>query len=143
MNDLKGIAEVATEYGIKEEQLRYWDRLGILVPQRVGAFRYYGPEEITKLEYLRRLMAQGLRPSEIQLALAVVSFVEGPSISQTKALAQMVKNAIPGQEVDVPFGLNQYNTVYRRAERIAKRNKRTVKIRTNDTGTGLKVQIIR
>lgn len=142
MNNLMPISQVAQEYGVDEEQLRYWDRLGILTPIRVGAVRHYGPEELKRLDYIRRLLHDGFRPSEIRLALTMVSFVEGPSVSQTKALDEMVRKAPRGATLEVPFGLNSYNTVYRRAERSLKKNRRKFQIRSKPDKSGLTVKVV-
>lgn len=142
MTDLMPISQVAREYGVEEEQLRYWDKLGILVPRRVGAVRYYDKNDLEKLTYIRRLLAQGFRPSEIRLALLIGSFVEERSISQTKALAALIKNAEHGENIYIPFGLNRYNTVYRRAQRLARRNGRLVEIRKDKEKDGLNVRVL-
>lgn len=143
VKNLKTISEVGREYGIDEEQLRYWDRIGILVPNRVGAVRVYSEEDERKLVYIARLMKEGFRASEIRNFLMATSWIDERSVSQTKALHSLMEKAERGQIVRQPFGLNTYNTVYRRVERSAKQNQREVDIRTSEDGQALEAEVLK
>lgn len=140
---LKTISDVAREYGVDEEQLRYWDRIGILVPRRVGAVRVYSEDDERKLSYISRLMREGYRATEIRNFLMATSWVDEPSTSQVKALHGLMEQATRGAVVRQPFGLNTYNTVYRRVQRAAHRAGRQVSISTSEDGQALEAEVLK
>jgi len=142
MQGVKTISEVAKEWGVEEDQLRYWDRLGILTPRRVGAVRVYNEQDQQKLNIITRLLKEGYRPSEIRLMLLATSWVDAKSVSQVDALHTMFQEAQRGDVVEEPFGLNKYNTVYQRVQRVAKKNKKKVLIRTTKDGKALEAKVI-
>lgn len=142
MSNFRSVSQVAAEFGVDEDQLRYWDRLGILTPQRVGAVRVYSDDDLTKLTIVVRLMREGYRPSEIRLMLMATSWVAKPSESQVDALNVMLAEAQRGDVIEEPFGKNVYNTVYQRLQRSAKKAGKKVLIRTTKDRKALAAKVI-
>jgi len=142
MNNPRTISVVAQEFGLDEDQLRYWDRLGILSPQRVGAVRVYSDLDLQKLSRIKVLMAEGFRPSEIRLMLLATSWVSKRSESQVDALSQLMSTARVGDTVEEPFGVNTYNTVYQRVSRMAKKHGKKVIIKTTQDRKALGAKVI-
>ena len=56
-------AEVAAMAGVTSRALRHWDALGLVVPASTGpgGLRYYGPEELLRLQEVLVLRELGLR----------------------------------------------------------------------------------
>src|SRR5687767_6028834 len=142
MKNLKSISEVAQEWGVEEDQLRYWDRLGILSPRRVGAVRVYNEQDQEKLTLIVRLLKEGYRPSEVRLMLLASAWVDNRSVSQVDALHAMFAEAQRGEVIEEPFGLNSYNTVYQRVQRTAKKHGKKVLIRTTKDRKALEAKVI-
>jgi len=90
------IGEVTERYGVTEDQLRYWDELGILVPNRFGGHRAYSHEDLEKLGYILELKNRGYRPKEVRLLLEMQKLIERPSISGTSLLRKMLQEAQEG-----------------------------------------------
>lgn len=142
MANMRTVSDVAQEFGVDEDQLRYWDRLGILTPHRVGAVRVYNDDDTKKLTAILRLMREGYRPSEIRLMLLATSWVAKPSESQVDALHAMFARAQLGEVIEEPFGVNTYNTIYQRVQRTAKKNGKKVIIRTTKDRKALEAKVI-
>jgi DNA-binding transcriptional MerR regulator len=136
------ISEASKDFGVDEWTLRYWDRVGILVPHRVGALRVYDAEDQEKLGYVKSLTSEGFRPSEIKNFLMATSFIDDRSISQTKALHEILANSKRGDEIQEPFGLNKYNTVYQRVTRTAKKHGKRIKVTTSEDGKSLRAKVL-
>src|SRR3990167_9582148 len=117
----KTISQVSDEYNVPQSHLRYLDRIGVLVPRRIGSFRAYGADDLKKLSYIQRMISEGFRPSEIRTMLIATSIVDDRSISQTRALHELMKNAKRGDVVEQELDLSSYNTIYQRLQRIMKR----------------------
>jgi len=142
MKNPRTISEVAKEFRLEEDQLRYWDRLGILSPRRIGAVRVYNDEDMEKITLIVRLMNEGFRPSEIRIMLLATSWVSKPSESQVDALHDLFQSARVGDIVEEPFGLSTYNTTYQRVQRLAKRHGKKVLIRTTKDRKALEAKVI-
>ena len=72
------IAEVAKEYGLTPDTLRYYERLGLLppIPRTAGGIRDYGENERNWVGYIKCMRSAGV--SVETLAEYVALFREGP-----------------------------------------------------------------
>ena len=66
------IHELAARAGITSRTLRHYDRIGLLVPSRVGAngYRHYGPSAVARLQRILLMRRLGLGLSAIAQVLA-------------------------------------------------------------------------
>lgn len=133
------IGEVVRQYGdrgVTFDKLRYWDKLGLLVPTRVGARRIYTQQDLEEqLHRILSLTEDGLRPGKIATILEYEGLSAPPSVSDTKSLDEQLRRAVRGDVVRVPLmSKRHYNTTYRRIERKAKALGKTV-------GRGREVEI--
>lgn len=116
------IGEVVENYGVTFDQLRYWDRIGILVPVRIGNQRVYEREHLEQLAWVQRQMSEGMSPAEIKVAMRLYQMETPPSHPSTRALEAAIRGAKRGDVIRDPLpSKEQYNTLFRRAERIVKR----------------------
>jgi MerR family redox-sensitive transcriptional activator SoxR len=61
------ISEVARQYGIPASTLRYYERIGVLLPaHRVGGRRSYDEAALRRLALIRRARQSGFRLTEIR-----------------------------------------------------------------------------
>ena len=62
------IRDACEETGLSPRTVRYWEELGLLpgVRRKNGARRVYGPDELERLRFIRRLKALGLSLAEIK-----------------------------------------------------------------------------
>jgi len=139
------IGEVTERYGVTEDQLRYWDELGILVPNRFGGHRAYSREDLEKLGYILELKNRGYRPKEVRLLLEMQKLIERPSVSGTSLLRKMLQEAKRGEVIVRPMpdeSGRSYNSTYRALERAAKAAGRKVKIGKSEDGRAMQAKII-
>lgn len=110
------------------DQLRYWDRLGILVPERIGARRVYFREQLEHLALIQNLMARGIRPREIRLQLILQGLQEKQSVSKVRFLTEMFQQAKKGDVIVQPLAPSKldYNSAYVRLRRQAEKLGKTV-----------------
>jgi DNA-binding transcriptional MerR regulator len=106
-----GIKELAEIAGITSRALRHYDAIGLLKPARVGenGYRYYGPEELLRLQrilFLRETemplaeIARALDSGRIEEALAKrLAELEG-RIERLKSIAEAVRRALPRPRED-------------------------------------------
>lgn len=66
------VGELADRGGISARTLRHYHRIGLLLPDRVGAngYRYYGPTAVARLQRILLLRESGLALPAIAAALA-------------------------------------------------------------------------
>jgi MerR family mercuric resistance operon transcriptional regulator len=66
------IAGLAKAGGVGVETIRYYQRRGLLSePPKAGAVRRYGPEDVKRLQFIRRAQAAGFTLDEIAELLAL------------------------------------------------------------------------
>lgn len=59
------ISELAARAGVTVKAVRYYERLGLLVPQRLAnGYRDYGAEELRAVREIRELAATGIPPGK-------------------------------------------------------------------------------
>ena len=68
---LLGIGPVSALTGLTERQIRYYEGLGLIAPRRSpGRQRLYGPQEVARLQQIRRLLDQGQTLQGVRRVLA-------------------------------------------------------------------------
>lgn len=62
------IGDFARQAGTNLRTLRYYEELGLIEPieRSTGGFRYYAPEQLARIEAIKRLQGLGLSLREIQ-----------------------------------------------------------------------------
>ncbi|RMG54929.1 MAG: heavy metal-responsive transcriptional regulator [Gammaproteobacteria bacterium] len=85
---LQTIGKLARAEGIAAETLRYYERIGLLLPEArsEAGYRLYGEDARRRLRFIRRAQALGFTLSEIRELLALGDEPEG-SMADVKALA--------------------------------------------------------
>lgn len=69
------VSQLAKAAGLSVRTLRYYDEIGLLVPQRAAnGYRSYGPEEVHRLQHILLLRSCGLPLADIAEALATPTF---------------------------------------------------------------------
>lgn len=137
------IGQVAEQYGVTVDALRYWDSIGILSVRRVGSIRVYDKDDLEKLDLILRGKEKGYGPKEIRMALQLESLLSKPAISGTRLLREMMAKAERGDTVKEPLPTKSvYNSAYRRLERSAKATGRKVIIRTSEDEKSLEAKIV-
>ena len=64
---MKGIADVAREFGVTTRTIRYYEELGLLRPQRTESnLRVFGPADCAKLKLIVRGKQYGFNLEEIR-----------------------------------------------------------------------------
>ena len=68
---LLGIGPVSSMTGLTERQIRYYESQGLVSPRRTpGRQRLYGPQEVARLQQIRRLLDEGHTLHSVRRALA-------------------------------------------------------------------------
>lgn len=70
---MRSIGEMARDSGLGVSALRFYDRVGVLVPDRVdpvSGYRWYAPEQLEEARLLARLRRAGMPLADIRLVLA-------------------------------------------------------------------------
>ena len=85
------IGEVAEITGLSPRTLRYYEELGLLpgVRRRAGRRRVYGPDELSRLRFIRRLKALGLSLAEIR-QLNAVHRIAGSTAAMLERLDELL-----------------------------------------------------
>ncbi len=62
------IGELASKFGVNRETLRYYERLGLLIPQRRkgSGYRLYDAEAANRLRFIKRAQAYGFSLEQIR-----------------------------------------------------------------------------
>jgi DNA-binding transcriptional MerR regulator len=76
------ISEVAARYDVTPRTLRFYEKRGLLTPERVGMQRLFGPAVLKRLEFILKVRVLGFTLTEIGDMLG--DEAEGPS--ETSAL---------------------------------------------------------
>ncbi|GAA3201623.1 MerR family DNA-binding transcriptional regulator [Streptomyces virens] len=72
-NEMRSIGETARDSGLSVSALRFYDRAGVLVPDRVdpvSGYRWYGPGQLDEARLLARLRRAGMPLADVRLVLA-------------------------------------------------------------------------
>ena len=87
------IGEFARQAGTNLRTLRYYEELGLLQPadRSEGGFRYYAPEQLARMEAIKRLQRLGLSLREIQ------DMMQCSSEAEQVALANALDGALQRQ----------------------------------------------
>ena len=65
-NPIAGIKQVAAELGITERTLRFYEKEGLIEPQRLGVTRVYGRREIARMKLILRGKRLGFSIAELK-----------------------------------------------------------------------------
>jgi len=61
------VKQTASRVGLPSRTIRYYDRIGLVRPERSDSgYRFYGPEDEGKLQFIRRAKALGFSLQEIR-----------------------------------------------------------------------------
>jgi DNA-binding transcriptional MerR regulator len=73
VNDRLTIGELAKSSGVRDSAIRFYERIGLLRPKgrTSGNYRYYGPEAISRLSFIRVAQAAGFDLDDIRSMLAL------------------------------------------------------------------------
>ncbi len=95
MLSISGIGE---QTGLSARTLRYYEELGLLpgVRRRAGGRRVYGPDEVERVRFIRRLKAFGLSLAEIKELNAVHALA-----GSTRAMLVRLEELLSGHLADV------------------------------------------
>ena len=90
----KRIKTTATEVGISQEALRYYEKKGIIKPERLAnGYRSYTPEQITELKYVSVMKYAHFSLTEIATMTSLFSKPPTPECNQTskKILSEKIE----------------------------------------------------
>lgn len=94
------MASVCKETGLSSRTLRYYEELGLLpgVRRKAAGRRVYGPDEMQRLGFIRRLKALGLSLAEIK-ELNSVYGIGGSTVAMLQRLDDLIEGHL--HEVDM------------------------------------------
>lgn len=86
------IAEVCERTGLSARTVRYYEEIGLLpgVRRRAGGRRVYGPDELSRLEFIHRLKGLGLGLAEIRDLNAVYA-IAGSTAAMLERLRDLLE----------------------------------------------------
>ncbi len=72
------ISIAASILGIEAHTLRYYERIGLIQPDRsVGNIRLYSEDDIDRLRYIKALMSDcGVNPAGVEIALRLIQKIK-------------------------------------------------------------------
>ncbi len=116
------IAEVGERTGLSARTLRYYEEVGLLpgVRRRQGGRRVYGPDELERLRFIRRLKQLGLSLAEIR-ELNAVHAIAGSTGAMLEHLETVLGSRL--EELDARIGelSSLRDEIDRYRERVARR----------------------
>lgn len=73
MKDRLTIGELAKSSGVRDSAIRFYERIGLLRPKgrTSGNYRYYGPDAVSRLSFIRSAQAAGFDLDDIRSMLAL------------------------------------------------------------------------
>jgi DNA-binding transcriptional MerR regulator len=75
------ISDVATRYDVTPRTLRFYEKRGLLAPERVGNQRLFGPAVLKRLEFILKVRVLGFTLTEIGDMLG--DEAEGPGLAKS------------------------------------------------------------
>ncbi|WP_350343989.1 MerR family transcriptional regulator [Proteinivorax tanatarense] len=106
------IGEVSQRYRINIETLRYYERLGLVVPGRVGNRRHYTEKDIDDLIFVLRMKEMMFSLSEIKKIMAIDKKIDKVIITQ-----HIDKDEIDKLQKEVA---KKYNDILKKEKELAK-----------------------
>jgi MerR family mercuric resistance operon transcriptional regulator len=102
LRDRIAIGALATRTGCNIETIRYYERVGLLpTPARTAAgYRTYGPNDVTRLVFVRRARALGFSLREVRALLAMADS-RGRSCAEVRDLAAAHLRDVRGKIADL------------------------------------------
>ncbi|MGW1768502.1 DNA polymerase III subunit beta family protein [Streptomyces sp. NPDC002073] len=122
---MRSIGETARDSGLGVSALRFYDRSGVLVPDRVdpvSGYRWYGPEQLEEARLLARLRRAGMPLADIRLVLA------GWSGEDTVLVRQLLRAHLRRLEAGLADARSEFSAV---RALLAHREKTMTSIRTD------------
>ncbi len=115
------IGELAARTGTNPRTIRYYEAIGLLpAPRRTPAgYRLYGPEEASRLEFIRKARAVGLRLAEIREVLNLREEGQAPC-DHVLALIEARVAAVDRQIRELRALRHQLMSLYRKGRRTAR-----------------------
>jgi len=94
------IGRLATAANVNVETVRYYQRRGLLPePERpAGSVRRYGPDDVKRLQFIRRAQTMGFSLTEVQ---ALQQVVGASSCQQTQLLTERKLTNVRGRISDL------------------------------------------
>ncbi len=116
------IGELAARTGFSPRTIRYYEAVGLLPPPRrsPSGYRLYGPEDIGRLEFIRKARAVGLRLAEIREVLALRQTGE-PPCDRVLGLLDAKVAALDAQIRQLQTLRRQLLALRRKGPRVARR----------------------
>ncbi|GHD41854.1 Cu(I)-responsive transcriptional regulator [Thalassobaculum fulvum] len=88
------VGEAADAVGLPAKTLRYYEEIGLVVPDRRGnGYRAYRPGEVHRLRFLKRARSLGFSIDDCRVLLSLYGD-PGRTSSEVKAIAQQHREAI-------------------------------------------------
>ncbi len=83
------IGELARQTGVSVDTLRFWDKEGLLHPERgSNGYRQYGPQAVRQLGFILAMKELGFGLDAIKELLSIRVEKDGHSCAEVKALTQ-------------------------------------------------------
>lgn len=92
-DDLRGIKDVASQLGVTQRTLRFYEDKGLIEPQRVGATRIYSRREVGRMQLILRGKRLGFSLREIKEFLDLYD-VDPGHLEQMRRLAERVRERL-------------------------------------------------
>jgi len=91
-DSLMQIGEFAEQADTNLRTLRYYEELGLIKPacRSTGKFRYYAPDQLKRVEAIKRLQGLGLSLTEVQEVMA-------PAPSEAIGALEQIQNGLDKQ----------------------------------------------
>ncbi len=119
---MQSISQVCEDTGLSPRTVRYYEELGLLpgVRRRAGRRRVYGPDELSRLRFIRRLKALGLSLAEIR-ALNAVHSIGGSTAAMLERLDELLARRLADLDGRITELTGLRTEIRRYRERIAGR----------------------
>jgi len=96
-NEFQGIQEVASELGVTQRTLRFYEDKGLIAPQRAGSTRIYTRREIGRMQLILRGKRLGFSIREIKEFLDLYD-ADPEHVEQMRKLVKKVQERLAGLE---------------------------------------------
>ena len=126
---VQALAELS---GVTPRTLRWYDRIGLLKPGRVGenGYRYYGPAQVDRLQDILYYRALGVPLDQIRASL------DDPSFDRLAALRGHLA-ALEGERERLEGLIRSVKTTIRKQERSEIMTRRNLRPSSNGPWTGM------
>jgi len=101
--ELLSISEVSRRLGVSKHTLRFWEKefMGLISPQRTkGGQRRFRPEDISRIEEVKKLKVEGVSLSEIKRRLTQGQMKDHLGFYRIDLLAHRVAEVVKAEVYD-------------------------------------------